>query len=149
MSAVRSGFEPWAADRFGDLDLRACAETVRIDDYPAGLELALAAAPPGPWIYTGALENRPGLIDRLSASRRLLGIGGESLRGVRDPFRLAAVLSAAGLNAPRNSRSADCLPRDGSWLRKPFASAGGVGVQVLSAAEFSSLKAQFYFQQPH
>ena len=54
MSAIRSGFEPWAADRFGDLDLRACAPTVQVDDYPAGLEQALSAAPAGPWLYTGA-----------------------------------------------------------------------------------------------
>jgi uncharacterized protein len=150
MSAIRSGFEPWAADRFCDCDLRACAPTIQMDDYPAGLERALSAAPPGPWLYTGALENRPALIERLARTRRLYGVSGESLRAVRDPFRLAAALAKAGLTAPRCERSGARLPRDGSWLRKPLASAGGCGVhawEVGSLAENSPHGTDIYFQQ--
>jgi len=148
MSALRSGFKPWAADRFGDLDLRAIAPMWLVEDYPSGLEQALEAAPPGPWIYTGALENRPELIERLNGDRTLYGIGGESLRAVRDPFRLAAALADAGLNAPQCASLPDGLPCDGSWLSKPFASAGGSGVRIWSGApQTSSLKPQGFFQR--
>jgi uncharacterized protein len=125
MSARRSGLDPWAADLFGDLDLRTCCPVERIDDYPHGLERVLAAAPPGPWMYTGALENHPALVDRIAAVRPLYGVGGKSLRAVRDPRRLAAALRAAGFAAPRCSFSPADVPTDGSWLSKPRASAGG------------------------
>src|SRR5258707_10986773 len=71
MSARRSGLNPWAADMFGDLDLRACCPGQRIENYPHGLERALAAAPDGRWMYTGALENHPDLVDRIAAVRPL------------------------------------------------------------------------------
>lgn len=129
MSAIRSGFAPWTADRFGDLDLAACVPAVRVEDYPAGLERAVSDAPQAPWLYTGALENRPDLIERLAKIRRLYGVRGESLRAVRDPFQLSAAIKGAGLAAPRCARLGDPLPRDSSWLCKPLASAGGCGVR--------------------
>jgi predicted ATP-grasp superfamily ATP-dependent carboligase len=151
MSAIRSGFEPWAADHFGDLDLRACAPTVHVVDYPAGLERVFSAAPTGPWMYTGALENRPELIARLSRTRRLYGVSGESLRAVRDPFQLASALAKAGLSAPGCARFGAELPRDIAWLRKPLASAGGCGVRSCSgesvANEPVEHAAKSYFQQ--
>ncbi len=146
MSAVRSGFAPWAADRFGDLDLEACAETCLVENYPAGLDLALADAPPGPWLYTGALENRPELIARIAATRKLFGVGAEELRAVRDPFRLAAALTKGGLATPRCALPTADAPRDGSWLRKPLASAGGHGVQVWDGADLDA-SAHCYLQQ--
>ena len=151
MSALRSGFAPWAADRFNDLDLKAVVPTVQINDYPAGLEQALSTAQDGPWLYTGALENRPELVDRLSRTRKLFGVGGESLRAVRDPFRLATALAKTGLAAPRCARSSAELPRDGSWLRKPLASAGGCGVRTWDIAAIEDIPpkitSESYFQQ--
>lgn len=151
MSAIRSGFEPWAADHFGDLDLRACAPAVRVEDYPAGLERAISTAPTGPWLYTGALENRPDLIASIAGRRRLYGVGGEPLRAVRDPFQLAAALSKAGLPAPRCVRNNADLPRDGTWLCKPSASAGGCGVRSWNgdaiANDPGEHASKFYFQQ--
>jgi predicted ATP-grasp superfamily ATP-dependent carboligase len=126
---------PWAADLFADLDLQACCPTHRVIDYPAGIVAALAAAPPGPWMYVGALENHPSLIDRVAAERPLLGIQGSPLRAVRDPFRLAEVLSSAGFLTPRILRTGADVPRDGGWLLKPIASAGGFRVQHWSGNE--------------
>jgi predicted ATP-grasp superfamily ATP-dependent carboligase len=146
MSAIRSGFEPWAADRFADLDLKARAETCLIEDYPAGLERALADAPPGPWLYTGALENRPELVERISATRRLFGVGAEALRAVRDPFRLAAALAKSGLPTPHCALPTSDAPRDGSWLCKPLASAGGHGVRSWDGADLDA-SAHSYLQQ--
>jgi predicted ATP-grasp superfamily ATP-dependent carboligase len=125
MSAQRAGFSPWAADLFADQDLQAICPAIRVHPYPNGIKAALESAPSGPWMYTGALENHPYLIDRLAAIRPLYGISGESLRAVRDPLRLSAALRAAGYNSPRCSLSQDGLPTDGSWLVKPIASAGG------------------------
>ncbi len=148
MSARRSGFLIWGADRFDDLDLRTCGPTCRVNDYPAGLETMLVAGDgrrETPWMFTGALENYPALVDRLAAIRPLYGVAGDALRRVRDPFQLSAVLRAAGLAAPRCAASSDGLPRDGSWLAKPLASAGGSGVRPLNADVADD--AGGYFQQ--
>ncbi len=110
---------------FADQDLQAICPATRVQPYPDGLEAALESAPPGPWMYTGAIENYPDLIDRLAAIRPLYGTGGESLRAVRDPLRLSAALRAAGLNSPGCSLTPDGIPTDGSWLVKPLASGGG------------------------
>jgi predicted ATP-grasp superfamily ATP-dependent carboligase len=125
MSARRAGFNPWAADLFADQDLQAICPTIRVEGYPHGLWAAFEFAPSGPWMYTGALENHPDLIDRLAAIRPLYGISGESLRAVRNPERLSAVLRAAGFDSPHCSLVPDGIPTDGSWLVKPLASAGG------------------------
>jgi len=76
-SALRAGCRRvWAADLFADADLRACAEVVQVRDYPHGLEAAISQAPDGPWMYTGALENHPRLVDRLARLHPLLGCPG-------------------------------------------------------------------------
>jgi predicted ATP-grasp superfamily ATP-dependent carboligase len=125
MSARRAGFIPWAADLFADQDLRAICPAIQVRDYPQGLEAALESAPPGPWMYTGALENHPNLIERLAAIRTLYGISGEPLRAVRDPLQLSAALRSAGFKSPRCSLTPEDVSTDGTWLVKPLASAGG------------------------
>jgi predicted ATP-grasp superfamily ATP-dependent carboligase len=129
MSARRSGFAPWAADLFADLDLQACCPTQWVDDYPTGIAAAIAKAPPGPWMYVGAFENHPDLIDRIAAERPLLGNQGAALRAVRDPFRLSEVLSRAGFSTPQILPTSAETPRDGNWLVKPFASAAGFRIR--------------------
>src|SRR5687767_7079098 len=96
-SARRAGFEPSAGDLFTDEDLRACCPAWRCERYPRDFEQIAAEAPPGPWIYTGGLENHPRLVDRIAARRPLFGNPGDVLREARDPFRLAEVLAAAGI----------------------------------------------------
>src|SRR4051812_15417928 len=64
-SALRGGLvQPWCIDLFADADLqRACtARTIPPTDYPHDFLAAARQAPPGPWLYTGALENYPDLI---------------------------------------------------------------------------------------
>src|SRR5262249_48786720 len=101
-SALRAGLRPWCADLFGDLDLRArCPTTVLLPPrYPDGLIASLAEPPPGRWMYTGALENRPRLIHQLACRRPLWGNDGPVLDLVRSPQRVAQVLTAAGLPCP-------------------------------------------------
>jgi predicted ATP-grasp superfamily ATP-dependent carboligase len=130
---VRAGFSPFAIDLFADRDLAALGPARRLDrsQFPDALEAALCDAPPGPWMYTGPLENHPELIERMARERPLWGIGGEAMRAVRDPFRVAEVLDRAGLPRPELRDRPDGLPRDGSWLVKPRHSAGGLGIRLL------------------
>jgi predicted ATP-grasp superfamily ATP-dependent carboligase len=133
-SARRAGLRPIAADLFADRDLRTIgpAERIAADSYPDGLaDAADAAAPETPWIYTGALENHPELVERIARRRPLWGNDGSTLRAVRDPIAVAAILHHAGLRCPAVRTVAKGLPRDGTWLVKPLASAGGRGIAPL------------------
>lgn len=141
-SALRGGFAPWCVDLFADRDLQAIAPTRRVRRYPAGLVSALADAPVAPLVYTGALENYPRLIDALAQTRPLWGNGGDVLRAVRDPVRLAEALRRNGLLAPDVTCSAATIPRDGTWLYKPLRSGGGWRISVWDDAansQFSRL----------
>lgn len=130
-SAWRGGLQPWCADLFGDQDLRLLGPVTVIDPsaYPHDLPEILKEAPPGPWMYTGALENYPDVIDRVAKERPLWGNPGAVLRRVRDPLRLQAVLAGAGLEMPQVTFSPAGLPCDGSWLIKPVQSGGGIGIR--------------------
>ena len=126
-SALRAGLQPWCADLFADLDLQArCPVERRNNQYPHGL--ALAPMPPGPWIYTGALENWPDVIAAWQEQRPLWGVRSECLEWVRDPIRLARICRNGGLPTPRTQSWSPEV--DGRrWLVKVRRSAGGAGVR--------------------
>jgi predicted ATP-grasp superfamily ATP-dependent carboligase len=129
-SARRAGWAVHAADLFCDLDLRrAAVEAVRAAPYPAGLPEIVSGFPPGPWLYTGALENHPHVLDALAALRPLAGNGSAAVRAVRDVARLAAVVRASGLQAPETRFDPRDVPTDGTFLVKPRAGAGGRGIR--------------------
>ena len=131
-SAVRAGFQPVAADLFADADLRAIATSTRISPYPEGLIDWLRALQPPAWMYTGALENHPDLIDQMAWVAPLWGNPGDVLARVRSPWELAAALRDAGMLFPETRSSPDGLPRDGSWLAKTYRGASGSGVRAWS-----------------
>ncbi|MCL4202386.1 MAG: ATP-grasp domain-containing protein [Pirellulaceae bacterium] len=131
-SANRAGYQPAAADIFGDRDLTKAAKWTAIQDYPQGAYDAAMSLPAGPWIYTGGLENHPELIDRIAAVRPLLGNPGDILRAVRDPFRLAECLRKNGLDAPDVSLEPPSGEHRARWLRKPLRSSGGREIERLS-----------------
>jgi uncharacterized protein len=130
-SACRAGFAPWTADLFADADLAALCPARRVTTYPAGLESAAREAPPGPWLYTGALENHPDLVDRIAAVRPLWGNSGEVLRRVRDPWQVREALAAEGVSCPEVASNRHSLAR-GKWMRKPRRSAGGARIEVIT-----------------
>src|SRR5207245_9361141 len=101
-SAVRAGLQPCAIDLFADRDLAAVCPAMVVPgrQYPAALADLARKAPPGPWLYTGALENWPALVDEIARDRPLWGNDTACLRRVRDPFALADALRAAGLIGP-------------------------------------------------
>jgi uncharacterized protein len=129
-SARRIGLRPMCIDLFADADLTSACPTTRVDpeQYPDGLARLAADLPPMPWLYTGAIENRPDLVDEISTTHRLLGNPSEVLRAVRDPTALTKAVLDAGLVAPGVRINPSDLPVDGCWLRKPLASAGGRGI---------------------
>jgi predicted ATP-grasp superfamily ATP-dependent carboligase len=115
-------------------------------DWPGDLPSLAAGFPPGPWIYTGGLENYPALIEQLADRRTLYGNRGSALAAARDPFAVERVLAEAGLPGPRCERSADQLDCQAQWLRKSRRSAGGLRVQPWSVGEVAS-DPDDYFQQ--
>jgi uncharacterized protein len=136
--AVTAGHAVVALDRFGDLDLqRLCPSVSVLRDLGgrggmAALVDAAAQIPAPSVIYGAGLENQPELVDRLAASRRLLGCPPELLERVRDPAVLGASLRAAGLPYPSTFAARDVprlAERSRRWLRKPVRGGGGRGVR--------------------
>jgi len=104
---------------------------------------------PGGWMYTGALENHPALIERLARKRRLLGIAGAVLGRVRSPVAVAHSLARAALPHVEVRRTSDGLPLDGTWLRKPLRSAGGADIEHWGGRAATAGRSQrgYYFQR--
>jgi len=127
-SAQRVGFHPVAADLFADADLGRLCPATRIDCYPDDFLPWLRDAMPDAWMYTGALENYPELVDAMAGVAPLWGNAGDLLRGVRSPWKLADALHEANLLFPETRPMPEGLPRDGSWLTKTYRGASGCGV---------------------
>lgn len=146
-SLARAGIAAWAIDQFCDRDLRRVAECAVCppDGYPHVIPDLAKRFPPGPVLYTGGLENHPHVVAELAKSRQLWGNPLEVLARVRDPFGLFPVLERAGFRAPRLVPHGESCPRDGCWLRKPFASGGGIGIRSAEPGEPAS--ATHYFQE--
>lgn len=131
-SAARAGLSPRCLDLFADADLVALVPVDRFDpDRDADdLERLAAASPCDAWLYTGSMEARPDLVERLSRVAPLLGNGADVLRGIRDPWAVAEALRAEGLATPRLAATA---PTVGRWLAKSTATAGGLGARWADA----------------
>jgi predicted ATP-grasp superfamily ATP-dependent carboligase len=129
-SALRAGFQPWCADLFADADLQARCPVIRLAPrtYPDRLLWVVGQEVLGPWMYTGALENRPGLVKQMAQLRRLWGIPSKELAWLRSPFQLAGVFEAARVRFPAVRRPGSAKVPPGKWLVKPLASAGGAGI---------------------
>jgi len=146
-SAIRAGFAPVTGDLFADVDLAACSNTTRVDHYPGGLVEVCRGPQQGGWMYTGALENSPDLLERMAAVRPLLGCGADVVRRVRDPLGLSAALARWGISAPQTALDPREVPRDGSWLRKPLRSAGGHHIERFDDRSAEHLERKWYYQR--
>jgi predicted ATP-grasp superfamily ATP-dependent carboligase len=135
---VRAGYDVVALDRFGDLDLQRLCPSVSVlrdlggrGGMAALVEAAEDIQAPSV-IYGAGLENKPALVARLAAGRRLLGCSPDALERVRDPAVLGASLRAAGLAYPPTFAARDAprlAERSRRWLRKPVRGGGGRGVR--------------------
>ncbi len=130
-SAVRSGWQPVVIDLFADEDTRALGPVLQcpLADYPHGFLALAERALPGPWMYTGGLENDPAIVVAISRNRKLLGVPPEVLELVRDPFRLAAILPM-----PAMRKSGELLDPGKRWLRKPLRGSGGFGIEAMESS---------------
>ncbi len=131
-SAMRAGYRVVTADLFADADLQRACPATRISPYPEGLPDWLTKCACDGWMYTGALENHPALVDAIAAEHRLLGTSGKTLRKIRSPLALAAALGEAGLLFPETRPYRNDLPSDGQWLAKTYQASSGAGVQELA-----------------
>jgi predicted ATP-grasp superfamily ATP-dependent carboligase len=147
-SALRAGLMPRCVDYFADRDLAAICTVDRAEarEGVIGLERLARGLPPGPWVYTGPLENHPDRVERISRTHRLCGNAVPALLGTRDPLRLVEVLRRQGLPYLETRLDAQGLPRDGSWLVKPIASAGGRLIRHLDHATLPLVEPS-YFQR--
>ncbi len=148
-SALRGGFKVSAADLFADADLQRACDCYTVDPYPDRLTEIFKTAPPGAWMYTGALENYPRLLASLARQRRLLGCSAEVVRRVRDPRELHESLTSAGFASPAIFTHGS-PPRDARrWLCKRRRSAGGLGIEFFSPDKQgnTSLPAASYLQE--
>ena len=129
-SLRRLGVKAVAYDLYRDTDLVAMADARQIppDDYPGRIWDQVRHLPVIPWIYTGAIENHPTVVETISGRFPLLGNGRRALELVRDPFWLAEVTRFGGFLMPEVRASPAGIATDGSWLVKPVASGGGEGI---------------------
>jgi predicted ATP-grasp superfamily ATP-dependent carboligase len=138
-SARRADLQPWGADLFGDADLALAGRSFRhIADYREVPALS-GKGPPGPWMYTGALENRPGLVEKIARLRPLWGNSAGVLRQVRDPLAVYKMLTAANVPCPRIGGD-----HSAHWLQKPMAGAGGKGISPWNG---SKIRRGHYLQE--
>jgi predicted ATP-grasp superfamily ATP-dependent carboligase len=128
-SALAAGFEPLCVDLFADVDLHERCRVLSADHYPDDLPALAKQFPAAPWMYTGALENHPQIIEEISQRRPLWGNAPKVLSAVRSPEQLAEYLSGPQWRFPPWQRAA---PRGqpGTWLIKADRSAGGAQIKI-------------------
>jgi predicted ATP-grasp superfamily ATP-dependent carboligase len=150
-SALRCGLRPLCADYFADRDLSEVCTVERVDPRRAAIQFAALAQSlaPCPWFYTGGFENHPRWVERIALRHRLWGVDGKLLRAVRDQIRVAKVLERHNIPHPAIRRLPQGLPCDGSWLKKPRASAGGRGIEALLHQNIFGSRLYYYQQQIH
>lgn len=147
-SAIRAGFEPFVIDLFADADTKRLCPVLRcpFDDYPHGFIELAKQAPPGPWMYTGGLENHPDVVDAISEIRPLWGNPPAVLNQFRDPFRLSELLSVKGLNHPLPLSAGTELPNDRRWVRKPIRGSAGIGIRFTNPHDVPETGDSHFFQ---
>ena len=151
-SARRAGLQPICADLFADHDTRQIAEVIPVRSFPESLPDDVAHVQADGWFYTGALENRPDLIERMDHAGAsygpLWGTRSAVLKQIRDPFWIANTLRQSGHCVLEVKTQAAEPPADGTWMLKPLSSAGGRAVSVWNESRRSQgINEPVYFQR--
>lgn len=144
-SARRAGYAPLVADFFADEDTQSCAAQVQrvTGDLASGFDAvslrnALASlaesvdAPTQGVVYGAGFEDRPSLLSEIAGRWPLLGNAPETVRAVKDPWRLAKTLSELGI--PHPEIRGFTPPHEKGWLAKRAGGAGGVGIACAAQA---------------
>ena len=127
-SAHRAGYTPYWLDQFGDEDLRQRFPGEIITGYPKQAIALIGKAPDAPFIFTGALENHPGVLEELCRQRTLLGNMMPVCRRVRDPSGLHEVFRRNRIPCPDIRTGAGLVATPSDWLIKPRSGSGGIGI---------------------
>jgi predicted ATP-grasp superfamily ATP-dependent carboligase len=141
-SAARAGFRVTALDAYADRDQHASVSALSAArDFATGstasaMARAAARLEADVVVYLSPFENHPRAVARLAHGRTLWGNSPDTLRRVRDPFELAAVLRRNGFAVPHlandpNDSNDPNDPND-SWLVKPCRSGGGNRIRLWS-----------------
>ena len=138
-SCLRAGLRPVTCDLFYDSDLSARCPGVKIasSSWPEDILSTLERLPALPIIYSGGLENHPGLVRRLQDRHEIIGNNAEVLERALDPFTLSRCLEAAGLRVPEIRRAGDGSSCESGWLSKPIRGGGGIAIESASKAKTS------------
>lgn len=148
-SAYRAGYTPYWLDRFGDEDLRRRFPGRVISGYPKQAPELIDQAPVAPFVYTGALENHPGVLEELCRRRTLLGNPVPVCSGIRDPSGLYEAFRRNRVACPeirvlKRGRILNPSPHLDGWLVKPLRSAGGMGIEHYNGQPVDE---RYYLQQ--
>lgn len=147
-SALRAGLNPWCVDLFADADLKPrCAVTRLTGQYPQGFQRFIDTDLPGPWMYTGALENWPRLVNRWARHRPLWGNWGQALDSSRNPESVTSWLRSQSMPAPALRRAGKTFPSSGRWLLKPRRSASGIGIRFCIPGQSVPSSRDWYLQE--
>ncbi|VAX39069.1 hypothetical protein MNBD_PLANCTO02-3177 [hydrothermal vent metagenome] len=155
-SALYAGYHPVCADLFADTDLCTIAERLPLQNYPDNLVEQATSISPISWMYTGALENSPEIIQAISKHHVLWGNNAEVVQAVRNPQKLYQVLKKHDLTALHLREFNHPPPANSRWMLKPKRSAGGREVTVWNREAESyyaeshnkdKLSTDYYFQQ--
>lgn len=148
-SVIRAGHEVVAADLFADADLQAICPATRVESYPEGFIEWLRKQSVDGWLYTGALENYPAVVDQLATIAPLWGVSSEPLRQARDPLLLQRLFAEAGIAMPETRLVDRSVPLSGDWLAKTYRHSAGAGVWALDNADAweRAIESQAYAQR--
>jgi predicted ATP-grasp superfamily ATP-dependent carboligase len=148
-SALRAGLHPWCVDLFADVDLRQRCEVARLAGrYPDDFQTFIENDVPGPWMYTGGLENWPSFVKRWSGRRRLWGSDAVSLSLARSPEYLCELLQLVSMPVPALVPILGRLSREERCVIKPRKGAGGAGIRFWTKKDSGGLpKSLFYCQE--
>ena len=146
-SAVRGGFLPLAVDQFGDEDLRRIADLRTCDHFPEQIPARAAELPPAGVVLTGAMENHPTILKRLTNVRRLYGCPLEALAAVRNPLVVQSALDRADLPTVATSRRMPTITPGVRWLKKPLRGSSGAGICLQTDSSSASGEDSFYYQK--
>lgn len=152
-AAARAGHRVVVLDCFADRDTLEAAHAVRAVasagtprlNRRALLTAARELEPAGGWagvVCGSGFENRPGLLARLTAGRRLVGNPPEVVALVKDPARFFGLLARIGARHPEISLLPPRQPA--GWLVKQGGGAGGTHVR---AAMGQGPRRGHYFQR--
>ena len=128
-----------ARDEFLDADLlevaQVCAATIA---QPGSETQELDAYSGVPLLLCGGMENRPEEVARCEKLGMVCGVSEGMLRSLRDPANWEKWSKRAGIRWPKSLSANDAItlergiPEEGNWLLKSRASAGGLGVRMVS-----------------